>query len=179
MCVYFLYESAIRWPNAHNIHCSVQCDVSASTRMHIFFYSFVNHVGISTRISIILPSNDKSHFFPLSFILLPLFIHQHSYTLFKYVSIGHGVYVSFFSRYNIFSFNIVVSPATTFLLCLCIWGMSHILLLLICVLYVVGYYFLRFGCSCGYASYSPVNFFFQFFVVVVCQQSFFFYLSPK
>lgn len=58
----------------------------------------------------------------------------------------------FFCPVTIFSFNMVVSPVWTFLLCLCIWGMSHILLLLICVLYVLGYYFLRFGCSCGYAS---------------------------
>lgn len=63
-----------------------------------------------------------------------------------------------------FSFNMVVSPVWTFLLCLCIWGMSHILLLLICVLYVLGYYFLRFGCSCGYASkffYRQKIFFFR------------------
>lgn len=75
------------------------------------------------------------------------------YALFKYVSIGHG----FFFPVTIFSFNMVVSAVWTFLLCLCIWGMSHILLLLICVLYVLGYYFLRFGCSCGYAS----KFFYQ------------------
>lgn len=44
------------------------------------------------------------------------------------------------------------------------WEMSHehtnILLLLICVLYVHGYYFLRFGHSCGYVSYS-ICFFFE------------------
>lgn len=75
-------------------------------------------------------------------------------SLFKYVSIGHGhsvvaVVVHFFFRYQYIRFFFLCHPfdmvcvcaRSTFLLCLCIWGMSHILLLLICVLFVLGLLF--------------------------------------
>lgn len=147
------------------MHCSVMCLHRHASSNSFFFRTECQHFHSNL---CYFPPDRR--FFSLSLLLL--FTHWHSYTLFKYVSIGHDSRCRcvLFSRLQYFHLILLSLRAMAFLLCLCIWGMSHILLLLICVLYVLGYYFLRFGCSCGYASYS-------FFSLSVNMRCIFCYLS--